>query len=114
MISYKLAKELKEAGFPQSLGGGDCYSTKGVITPTSVVFALKEILNEDFSSFYAPTLSELIDQCGEGFTELCRLGEGGEFEWYTEEFEGPLEYNRIYGSTAEESVAKLWLAIQKE
>ena len=110
MISYELAKSLKEARFPQRLGGGDCYNTKGVITPTSVVFALKEILNEDFSSFYAPTLSELIDQCVSIAENDFSLYEG----WTAEIIEGLEPGVVAKGKTPEESVAKLWLALQKD
>jgi len=91
MISYKLAKQLKEAGFP-----------------------IKRVSNSDFA--YVPTLSELIEACGDRFGELtkwrgdkCWSAGGGKMDGVDEiawEFES-------IGNTPEEAVAKLWFKLNK-
>lgn len=86
-MTYELAKQLKDAGFPQ----------KGMITP------------EDMA--YSPTLSELIEACGEKFEMLSRFnGCKPEFQW---EATGLLEGVEM-GKSPEEAVAKLWLELTKK
>lgn len=49
-MNYELAKELKDAGFPLSVcDAPDCHYQQ----------------LDDFAYFHSPTLSELIDACGE-------------------------------------------------
>ena len=61
-MDYKLAKQLKDVGFPQE-------NTD----------QRKMVVNENNSDCaFPPTLSELIDACGENFDSL-NLGEDG---WY--------------------------------
>ena len=51
-----------------------------------------------------PTLSELIEACGKGFWELTKYpSRWGAYEWKGREGSG---------STPEEAVANLWLALQ--
>lgn len=79
-MNYELALKLKEAGFP----------VKWYV---------------DNSGYDLPTLSELIEECGEGFKfSLHRFIEG----WFadTKGHEGK-------GSTPEEAVANLWLELNK-
>jgi len=96
MINYKLAKQLKDAGFPQwnSQKKGDrfCKGTK------------KEC--------YIPTLSELIEACGEEFLRLLKLNNG---EWTCENRFGEVGIGDIivWGKSPEEAVAKLWLKLNK-
>ena len=54
-MNYELAKELKDAGFPQD------YS-QGVLA--HFVFEADDITSD---SAYEPTLSELIEACGDRF-----------------------------------------------
>ncbi|MHA1400065.1 MAG: hypothetical protein ACTSQE_06935 [Candidatus Heimdallarchaeaceae archaeon] len=83
-MNYKLAKQLKEAGFPQD----------------------KWYPQDSFEDAKNPTLSELIEACGEGFFELRKDSE----RWSCG---GRVEGINFYGKTPEESVAKLWLKLNK-
>lgn len=98
MISYDLAKKLKDAGFPQT-------SSKGEGT---VIFYPEGI--------YHPTLSELVEACGEHIDSLekvtlgwCASGTGE-----TENEEYPTIRIDEYGSTPEEAVANLLLALKQK
>ena len=93
-INYKLALELKKAGFPQ----GDISSL-----PQERYWIKEEVC-------YIPTLSELIEVCGKEFICLERLGEGEDFEWFTEESVKD-DYKRHYGKTPEEAVANLYIKL---
>lgn len=86
-LPYELAKELKDAGFPQADLGG---------------FNHTDDLNY-------PTLSELIEACGEEFYSIVRMGTAG-FKAFS-----AVEDNEISTATAptpEEAVARLWLALR--
>jgi len=85
-MKYKLAKELKDAGFQKF---GFDVDTTGTIMPN--------VVNE-------PTLSELIDACDEGM-ELF-IGDEGSTSVRT-------KYHSGKGKTPEEAVAKLWLELNK-
>ncbi len=124
-ITYTLACELRDAGFPQrdgayyikrhgkmrSIYGLPWYRPQHWVYAPHVKGAIKG-LERTLENAYVPTLSELIDECDHGFKELCRLGEGGNFEWYTEDTTAVNDYVRIYGKTADEVVARLWLKLQ--
>lgn len=89
-MKYALAKELKEAGFnPKYDGYGYWYSSG------------------DGEQTYRPTLSELIKACGADFYKLVK--EDG--SWYAYDL---AMQNDHYGTTPEEAVGRLWLALQKE
>jgi hypothetical protein len=89
-MDYELAKQLKDAGFPQE---GD--------RPGDMVSG-GDVLGE---RVYYPTLSELIEACGMDFGDLKRMV-NGRF--------GARNSNitlSILGDTPEEAVANLWLAL---
>lgn len=67
----------------------------------------KTIMNYELAK--KPTLSDLVEVCGTDFSELCQLGEGGEFQWYAT----MRDENRYYGHTPEEAVAKAWLKLHE-
>jgi len=92
-MDYGLMDELKEAGFPQE-GSGFVY-------PRSP--------NVADGYWYQPTLSELIEACGEGFHYLNRNIQSAGRAW----FAGG-ERVTFDGSTPEEAVARLWLALNKK
>lgn len=81
-MEYKLAKELFDVGFT---------------SPTS-------FMNEN--GWEAPTLSELIEACGEEFASLERKS----FGWMAFGFRKYEEFD-ITAPTPEEAVARLWLAL---
>lgn len=95
MLSYKLAKELKDLGYPQD------YS-KGVLN--SFVFETDDIEKE---MAYAPDLSELIEACGGKFGALL-VGPG--LTLWTAKGNGI----EIHSPSKEEAVAHLWLVINKK
>lgn len=91
-MNYELAKELKENGFPSNYGhncpGCLCFSSE-------------------------PTLSELIEACGEGFKNLIRIN-STEFMVIGEDTNTTQMFFEEYGESAEEAVAKLWIALNKK
>jgi len=115
MISYELAKKLKDAGFPQTgngsyLEGNVEEDEGGVITTNSV---------------YTPTLSELIEACGDRFYGLVRR-EHDYDKWSastsTWTADAAIRHERYIkqdlfcsatGETKEEAVANLWLELNK-
>jgi hypothetical protein len=88
-LTYHLAKELDEAGFPRSGKG------KLIGAPDSLVWRAADRV-------YAPTLCELIVACGTSFATLQRHG-----EWQASDAAGIV----LSGSSPEEAVARLWLAL---
>lgn len=104
MINYKLAKELKDAGFLQEMKEGDKYyysdaSGVGVADIDDAVYASKG------SAVKISSLSELIEACGERFGQLKR---------YTNAWQVMDCYDLVLtGDSPEEAVAKLWLKLQK-
>jgi hypothetical protein len=92
MISFELARKLKDAGFPQS-----------------ELARAQEQAGYDYVSM--PTLATLIETCGEGFGAL-----GREADWwvaceYVSEH-GTWE-NAHEGETPEDAVARLWLSLNE-
>ncbi len=106
MIIYELAKELKEAGFPfiefnASIHGTDRFNPD---------------LESETGYLAIPTLAELIKECKGGFGKLCyyEYADNEDLEnmkWcvYSNEVA-----SGIQGSTPEEAVARLWLALNKK
>lgn len=97
-MNYELAKELKEAGFEQKKASH-----------------LPHIDNEgpfccvEGCNVYAPTLSELIEACGERFSQLVAPTKTIGKIWVASGF----GWKEEGGSTPEEAVARLWLALNK-
>ena len=106
-MEYELAKQLKDAGFPfkecnlNEYGGCENRHCLQILS--------------DFN-YCDPTLSELIEACGDRFQALHRLN--GAFEacggcYEGMDFECAWEY-QINDLTPEEAVAKLWLELNKK
>lgn len=92
-MEYKLAEELKDAGFPQDEDG---YG-KG-----QWLYTAKAATN----GAYAPTLEELIEVCGEDINRILRWANTWGAYSDTKELHG-------IGSTPTEAVAYLYLALNK-
>jgi hypothetical protein len=90
-MNYKLLKKLKKAG----------YSMERAIYS----FDIKECLP-------APTLSELIEACGDEF-ESIHKEENKNDNWAAVGFVKG-KATQINGKTHKEAVAKLWLALNKK
>ena len=97
-MEYKLAKQLKEAGFPQKKYLGGLHVMENGICPKI----------RTASSVYMPVLSDLIMACGNGFKHLHR-GVGGK-EWSAR---GEIE-TISYGKTPEEAVARLYIKLNEK
>lgn len=116
MITYELAKELKEAGLGQC---GDGW----IVNPEEKDVFVKSngeknsyYFGDDSLNVYIPTLTELIEACGDRFGVLSRppnvetaMAWGGQ-QWRA----GSMDFQSAFGSTPEEAVARLWLALNKK
>jgi hypothetical protein len=93
-MTYELATKLKDAGFPLRKPGSE-----------RVHFEITHEIGQP-SIFIYPTLSELIEACGDDFHQLLHITSND--LWFAEGFD---TRQRETGSTPEEAVAKLWLAL---
>lgn len=92
-MDYKLAKELKDAGF----------KFRRHQLPANELVGI-EVDNELLP---IPTLSELIEACGEDIEGLHRI----DVYWYA--YSIPHIDKRVEGKRPEEAVARLWLELNK-
>lgn len=124
-MNYELAKKLKEAGFPQK--GFWFYGSNETDTPCLTydtnpydTCAIQMIGDADVVMkyprkvvlCYAPTLSELIEACGDGFQKLEReVGKDtGRIIFGAYSTTGFMQW----GETLEEAVANLWLKLNSK
>lgn len=106
MITYEQAKALKDAGFPQTSNfGGDYYSHNKVLS-IDVYLESEQKIKEESIDCVVPSLSKLIEACGEDFTELERNMDG---TWHCR----PCYGKCISHNTPEEAVVNLWLELNK-
>ena len=98
-MKYELAKELKEAGFPQIIK--DTQYTGALECGHCGYFMKGEV--------HIPTLSELIEACGK-YIELSN-GDVRFKDWYASAGKAGEE---IEGKTPEEAVARLYIALNKK
>jgi hypothetical protein len=103
MISYELDKQLKDAGFPQEKKDGHYYTEKSAIINAGIRVV-------DPVSCYAPTLSELIEACGNKVKQIRLWCNFLRKEYAIQLDEQGLDDVTWY-PTPEEAVAKLWLAL---
>ena len=109
MITYELAKKLKDAGFPQEgFGSGICPK------PEDESLSYEERNN---LCAYTPTLSELIEACGDCFINIQKDKDGfycqGVYEDDDERYDS-IPYVSTGASTPEEAVANLWLRLNEK
>jgi len=98
MISYELAKQLKDAGFPQK---------------NSNEYTLW-IIDEGKEACQLPTLSELIEACGENFRTIILHTQYRKKllkPWEAVPNKKLIQAKSASGVTPEEAVAKLWLSL---
>lgn len=94
MVSYELAKKLKDAGYVfHELRLGEDMGKDWVLV--------------DGMQYVAPILSELIEACGDGLWEFMREGDG----WST--FSKTRTVKIGPWPTPEEAVGHLWLALHE-
>ena len=98
-LSYEICKRLKDAGFPLI-----------EMNATESMSEQLEWCKVDFGGewFYIPTLSELIEECGDRFYSLTYKKLSN--LWEAESIKGKKEG----GNIPEEAVANLYLEINKK
>ena len=112
-MTYELAKKLKDAGFPQTLKYCPIWENLYYLNGEIVQGAFKESKLKD-GMVKVPTLSELIEACGDKLESLNQIEEGKWEAWSTILGTMGDEGKEItYGFTTEEAVANLWLALNK-
>jgi hypothetical protein len=100
-MNYELAKKLKEAGFPLKW-----------VTPITEKETDYPLFAFNESWCKEPTLSELIEACGEEFESIIYSNKK---EWYAYgSSKGVIHDNESRGLTPEEAVANLWLELNKK
>jgi len=129
-MNYELAKRLKDTGFPQEFKLGSwCCESHGDDAYEKKCQCYGDLL------VYAPTLSELIEACGEKFKQLnyhkmkrksgyglCHTPDEGIVDmnvvgqWTARARLGKEHENhkKRWGHTPEEAVANLWLALNRK
>jgi hypothetical protein len=119
-MNYKLAKTLKDAGFPQKDRGNILIHKKAEPKygrPERWVPAYTKNTKENGLPntmwLYVPTLSELIEACGESFRQLTRDLDSHKWVASDNVFYDDAGIQEISesGATPEEAVANLWLAL---
>lgn len=139
-MNYELAKKLKVEGFPQEEADwGIVYLPEKVsISNNGVKWRRKEqykvfpwhrfggFLTGGYEPIVYPTLSELLESCGEKFENLERFIWDGDVIWRAYMTDAAFEiYSKKYpcvkeccgygsGGTAEEALADLWLSLQSK
>lgn len=106
-MDYELAKELQDAGYPlRRIEPGMCV---GLWPTLDMNPEGKQELGAQH--FYTPTLSELIEACGESFYGVHRMVDD---EWvaFMYDIEDPTRQVEGRGDTPEIAVAKLYLALK--
>ena len=112
VIEYKLAKELKDAGFPQH-GKGEYWYGDKIVQYQYIDDRGENYLGVWDKAKYIPTLSQLIEACGGG-VGFYRFDDLESYAWKTNVFDSSGgQAERYTGKTPEEAVARLWLALQK-
>lgn len=98
-MNYELTNQLKDAGFP-------LHSNENI-----------SVFNVDDVIYATPTLSELIEACGEDLKQIDRILQWKEKpDWFALSHSINPDSRRDigeFGKTPEEAVARLWLALNK-
>ncbi len=110
MISYEIAKQLKEAGFPQEEFCGCEAYTKD----KEIVIFNDGYWNDGDPEYKIPPLSELIEAVGkDGFVLGFVDDKTYNPAWIAEKKEIPINITSAEGFSPEEAVANLWLSLNK-
>lgn len=108
-MNYGLAKQLKDAGFPQK-------AYKGAVSYVAkqLCIQIDDEIKTVSTDVFVPTLEELIEACGEDFYHL-ESWNGGDGDWKCAGSNSKQSTVCItFGSTPTEAVARLWLALNKK
>lgn len=109
-MDYELAKQLKDAGFPQNdqKKGWVYLDVEGYDKPDLVW----GVVNFPTIETLAPELSQLIEACGGLYFSLET--DALKYEASPQEWEAKSSAKTASGSTPEKAVANLWLALNKK
>ena len=112
-MDYELCKKLKDAGLDQELKMGHWICKHELLDPT-ITEETDNCYGEQL--MYRPTLSELIEACGDGFNNLQKVLNVGMVGLDREGFHWSCDIGDevITGSTPEEAVARLYLALKEK
>jgi len=117
-MNYELAKQLKDAGFPQKgmfywvkTYDGDIVLNHSFIRERDIVGTLRQTSPQGGNICYAPTLDELIEACGDEFFRLTNLNGDSDATWHAEAHS---HEGGTMGKTRWIAVAKLYLKLNKK
>ena len=105
-MNYELVKKLKDAGFPHTC---NTYCRDGYYGD-EVCCSSEHTMERD--KICVPTLSELIEACGEKFMGLVKFEKGFKASGFDKKSDHPVHVKD--GDTPEEAVATLWLALNEK
>jgi hypothetical protein len=112
-MHHTIAKELKDAGFPniedvQHRQGREFVTPDGSVS----VYSLGQIAPTE--DWFIPTLKELVEECDKKNRDHHFILEHSQLGWFaTIETQDKQTYSGSYQPTAEEAVARLWLALKR-
>ncbi len=110
-MKYELAKKLEDAGFGKN---------RAILHGKRIVFSDSHIDSEgnlitSADAVEVPTLSELIEACGDGFDALLKgQRKNNVYGLWRADASDEAHGISLTGSTPEEAVANLWLALNKK
>jgi len=112
-MDYKLAKKLRKAGFNQDTANVARFSQYRC--PQTIGAGNIWCKPECPDKVYVPSLSELIEACGDKLFELYDTA-NKENPWQASVMVDLETFERLFshGKTPEEAVAKLWLKLNKK
>lgn len=105
MITQELPRQLKDAGFPNM----KAHISKDINITTHLGKEVSRTVEEEIIGYEMPTLSELIEACGECNFTLAQSNS----LWNASGADGS-SYWIKKGNTPEEAVTKLWLELNKK
>ncbi len=114
-MNYALAKELKDAGFPQEIKEGSFYFAGRNLTRPYCWGGEGE--DKPYHEYWlSPTLEELVEACAEDFVNLNRLAHSRptDARWQAVGKLTKSTTQKHDGETPTIAVAKLWLALNKK
>lgn len=113
-MTYELCKKLKDAGFPQT-GKGELYETEEGRLSREKMGPIDSVGTYLTQVVYFPTLSELIEACGNKFEAFERHEHAQGTKWCAVGYiDGEDDVRVFTEKTPEEAVANLWLALNKK
>ena len=110
-MTYELAKQLKDAGFPQDMHDMfDRWATWGgeLNDHGKPLIRLWDRFMRQPDDVFMPTLSELIAACGDNFQHLWKDVYQTN-DWSSMAMGNDMNEKYGHGKTPEEAVARLWL-----